>query len=353
MGRRPRPAVHGGHRLRPLADAEDDAAHQARADQAHGQSRDHVGRDRRSRRGQGRAQGGRRLPLRPQEVQASRRPGAQGRPPARPARHGQDAAGQGRRARVRRAVLLPVGFELRRDVRRARSRAHPPPVRRGAQARARDPLHRRARRRGRPPWLGQQLRARADAQPAPGRDGRLLGFGERHRHRGLQPARQARSRPAATGPLRPSGVRDPARRRGPPEGPRGAHPRQAAGSRRRPAARRGTDQRLDGRGPREHLQRGRDLLRPPRRRGDRSRRLRGRPGAGRRGGAVIHDAQPARAPGRRLPRGRPRAVPRAAGHHRPRAQDLDRAPRFGARVRHEPPRRGFLPEDARGARSTR
>ena len=37
----------------------------------------------------------------------------------------------------------------------------------------RDHLHRRARRRRRRARLGQQLRARADAQPAAGRDGRL------------------------------------------------------------------------------------------------------------------------------------------------------------------------------------
>ena len=51
--------------------------------------------------------------------------------------------------RVRRAVLLPVGGLVRRDVRRPRRRAHPAPLRRGAQGAAGDHLHRRARRRRR------------------------------------------------------------------------------------------------------------------------------------------------------------------------------------------------------------
>ena len=70
-------------------------------------------------------------------------------------------------------VLLAVGGLVRRDVRRPRRRAHPAPVRDRAQARAGDHLHRRARRRRRPPRLGHLRRARPDAQPAAGRDGRL------------------------------------------------------------------------------------------------------------------------------------------------------------------------------------
>ena len=42
----------------------------------------------------------------PKRFKRARRHGPQGRPAARPARHRQDAAGQGRRPRVRRAVLL-------------------------------------------------------------------------------------------------------------------------------------------------------------------------------------------------------------------------------------------------------
>ena len=45
----------------------------------------------------------------PERFQQARREGPEGHPPARPARHRQDAAGQGRRERVRRAVLRPVG----------------------------------------------------------------------------------------------------------------------------------------------------------------------------------------------------------------------------------------------------
>ena len=81
-----------------------------------------------------------------------------------------------------------------------------------------------------------------------------------------------------------------------------------------------------------------------------ARGLRRRDRARHRRRAVLHDAQRARAPRRRLPRGRPRAVPRAARRRRPRAQDLDRPARQRARLRGQPARRGLLPEDARGAR---
>ena len=66
------------------------------------------------------------------------------------------------------------------------------------------------------------------------------------------------------GPLRPPGLRRAARRQGPPGGPAGPHPRQAARGR-RPRARGPADQRPDGRRPREHLQRGGDLRGAPRR----------------------------------------------------------------------------------------
>ena len=52
---------------------------------------------------------------------------------------------------------------------------------------------------------GSPRRARADAEPDPGRDGRLRLEHQRHRHRRHQPARRARPGPAATGPLRPPG----------------------------------------------------------------------------------------------------------------------------------------------------
>ena len=97
----------------------------------------------------------------------------EGHPAARTARHRQDAAGQGRRARVRRAVLRAVGGLLRRDVRRASAPRASGACSRCAQARAGDHLHRRARRRRRPPRHGHLRREGPDAQPAARRDGRL------------------------------------------------------------------------------------------------------------------------------------------------------------------------------------
>ena len=54
---------------------------------------------------------------------------------------------EGGRERVRCELLLAERLVVRRDVRRARRGAHPQALRGGAQARARDRLHRRARRR--------------------------------------------------------------------------------------------------------------------------------------------------------------------------------------------------------------
>ena len=187
--------LHGPDRLLPVADDEADAQDQAAGDQA--------------RLRPARSSGTRSpAPTRPrpscrrsstscatrQRFQRARRQGPEGHPAARPARHRQDAAGQGRGQRVRRPVLRAVGGQLRRDVRRPRRRADPAAVRRGPQALAGDRLHRRDRRRRRPPRLRQQLRARADAQPAAGRDGRLLVLGRDRGHRRVQPAREARSR---------------------------------------------------------------------------------------------------------------------------------------------------------------
>ena len=61
---------------------------------------------------------------------------------------------------------------------------------------------------------------------------------------------------------------------------------------------------------------------------------------------VLNDAREAR---RRLPRGRPRALRRAAALGGSRAPHLDRAARARARLHAQPARRGPLPEDARGA----
>ena len=72
-----------------------------------------------------------------------------------PPGHRQDAARQGGREGVRREVLLAERLGVRGDVRRPRRLPHPQALRRGAQERAGDRLHRRARRRRhRPPGGG-------------------------------------------------------------------------------------------------------------------------------------------------------------------------------------------------------
>ncbi len=108
------------------------------------------------------------------------------------------------------------------------------------------------------------------------------------------------------------------------------------------------DGRPDGRRPGQHLQRGRDLRRPqpPRRRADAG--LRRRPRAGRRRHAVAPRDERPREAGDRLPRGRPRAVRRAAavpGQDPPR---VDRPARQRPRLHAPPAGGGPLPEDARG-----
>ena len=80
-------------------------------------------------------------------------------------------------------------------------------------------------------------RARADAQPDPHRDGRLLAERERDRAGGDQPARRARPGPAAARPVRPPRHRRPADQEGPARDPQGPHPQHAAGRRRRPRRR--------------------------------------------------------------------------------------------------------------------
>ena len=80
------------------------------------------------------------------------------------------------------------------------------PVRAGQEERALHHLHRRDRRRRPPPRRRPRRRprrARADAQPAARRDGRLRVERRRHPDRGHQPARRARPGAAAARPLRP------------------------------------------------------------------------------------------------------------------------------------------------------
>ena len=170
-----------------------------------------LGRHRRRRRGRRRAAGGRRLPARPAALLQARRARAEGHPPLRPARHRQDAARQGRRARVGRDLLLAERVGLRGDVRRPRRRPHPQALRPRAQARARDRLHRRARRRRHEAQrLELQPRARPDPEPAPRRARRLQRQRAGRHHRRVEPARGSRPGAPAPGPLRPA---DPRRRR--------------------------------------------------------------------------------------------------------------------------------------------
>jgi cell division protease FtsH len=92
---------------------------------------------------------------------------------------------------------------LRRDVRRRRREPRARPVRAGQEERAVHHLHRRDRRGRSPPRHRpgrRSRRARADAQPAPRRDGRVREQRRRHHRRGDEPARRAR--PGAPAPGR-------------------------------------------------------------------------------------------------------------------------------------------------------
>ena len=75
------------------------------------------------------------------------------------------------------------------------------------EQRAGDHLHRRARRGRRPSRLRHLRRARPDAEPAAGRDGRLRLARQRDRDGRLEHAREARQGAAAARALRPPGLR--------------------------------------------------------------------------------------------------------------------------------------------------
>ena len=193
---------------------------------------------RRRRRGQGRPDRDRRLPEGSGQVPAPGRQDPQGRADGRPARHRQDPARPRRRRRGGRAVLLHLRLRLRGDVRRRRRQPRARHVRAGQEERALHHLHRRDRR-GRPPprrrpWR-RQRRARADPEPAAGRDGRLRSQRGHHRHRLHQPPRRARPGAAAPGPLRPPGGGAQSRHRRPRDDPARPHAQRAAGRRRRRA----------------------------------------------------------------------------------------------------------------------
>ena len=112
----------------------------------------------------------------PERFKQPRREGAEGHPAARPARHGQDAAREGGRARVGRQLLQPVRELVRRDVRRPRRGAHPAAVRRSRRrTRRRSSSSTSSTRSALQARLRHLAREGPDAEPAAGRDGRLRG----------------------------------------------------------------------------------------------------------------------------------------------------------------------------------
>ena len=255
--------------------------------------------------GAGRAPGGRRLPPLPEALPAARRARPEGDAALRAAGHRQDPAREGRRARVRREVLLPERLCVRRDVRGPRRLPHPQALPGGAQERALHRLHRRARRRRhRPHGRGLPPRARPDAEPAPRRARRVRRERPGRRHGRVEQAPGPRPGAAPPRPLRPAG----AGRRPRPDRPRGdparPHARQAARDRRRPRDDRAPDSGPHGRRPRQHLQRGGHLRRAPGTERDRDGAVRGRDGAGPRrpAAAARRDREGEADP--RLPRGR-------------------------------------------------
>ena len=163
-------------------------------------AQDHLPRRRGRRRGGRGAPRDQGVPREPEEVPGAWRAHSQGRAALRPSGHRQDAAGPRGRRRGGRAVLLDLRLGLRRDVRRRRRLACARPLRAGQAELALHHLHGRDRRRRPPPRRRprrRSRRARADAQPAARRDGRLRDEGQHHPHRRHQPARHPRPRAAA------------------------------------------------------------------------------------------------------------------------------------------------------------
>ena len=195
-----------------------------------GPAEGHVRRRRRPRRGGRGARGDQGVPRVAGQVPGDGREDPEGRAALRAARHRQDAARQGGRRRGRRAVLLDQRLGLRRDVRRRRRVAGARPLRAGEGRGARDRVRRRDRRRRPSPRCRRRRwsrRARADAEPAARRDGRVRPDAGRDPARVDEPSRHPRPRAAAPGSLRPPDRRRPSRPRGPQGDPRGARARRS------------------------------------------------------------------------------------------------------------------------------
>ena len=255
-----------------------------------------------------------------------------------------------------RAVLLDLRLGLRRDVRRRRRLAGPRPVRAGQGERPGDRLHRRDRRRRPAPRRRhgrRPRRARADAQPAARRDGRLRRPRRRHPDRGHQPARRPRPGAAAPGPLRPADRRRRARPR--PVATRSSRSTRAASRWPRTSTCSSVARRTPGFTGADLANvlneaalltaRGNQKLitNDDPRRGD-------RPGHRRPAAAHPPDEREGEAH-HRLPRGRPRPGRRGAARQRPGAQDHDPAARPGARLHDGAARRGqVLPDPLADAR---
>ena len=332
-----------GHELR----QEQGQARQRRLAQGHVQGR---GRRRRGGRGAARDQG---VPREPQEVPAARRAHPQGRAAVRPARHRQDAARARRRRRGGRPVLQHQRLRLRRDVRRRRRLARARPVRAGQAERALHHLRRRDRRRRPPPRRRhgrRPRRARADAQPAARRDGRLRDEGQHHPHRRHQPPRHPRPGAAAPGPLRPPDRRRPPGPPGPQADPRGPLARQTDRQGHRPRRAGRADAGLHRRRPRQPRERGGAARGAPRQEAHRhGRARRGHHARARRSREEDAHHQREGEGHHRLPRDGPRAGGPLPRVHRPGAQDLRRQPRPGARLHHLAADRGQVPDHQAGA----
>ncbi len=125
-----------------------------------------------------------------------------------------------------------------------------------------------------------QRRARADAQPAAGRDGRVRGQRRHHHHRRDQPPRCARSGAAAPGPVRPASGRADPRYRRTREDPRGPHEEGSARPRRPAPHHRARHPGVLWRGSRQSGQRGRAARRAAQQAPGRDAGVRGRQGQG-------------------------------------------------------------------------